>query len=106
MITTREDTHNGVTYRKIESNKPVEGVIAFNREKLVLFGKPAIEIMENSYKFGNQIQITLFNKSGSIRRRPRVEYAGKYDRMEIFFDKDEFTQMCRQYLAKGNLNNV
>ncbi|KKQ63515.1 MAG: hypothetical protein US85_C0016G0011 [Candidatus Shapirobacteria bacterium GW2011_GWF1_38_23] len=98
MITTREDIHNGVTYRKIESNKPVEGVIAFDREKLVLSGRPAIEVMENSYKFGNQIQITLFNRAGSIRRRPRVEYAGKYDRIEIFFDREEFKTMCEEFL--------
>jgi hypothetical protein len=101
MITTREDIHNGVTYRKIESNKPVEGVIAYDREKLVLNGRPAIEVMENSYKFGNQIQITLFNRAGSIRRHPRVEYAGKYDRIEIFFDREEFTKMCKEFI-KGD----
>jgi hypothetical protein len=98
MIDTKVDKHNGVTYRKIESSKPVEGALTFGREKLVLLGRPAIETMDGSYKFGDQVQVTLFNRAGTLRRRPRVEYAGKYERIEIFFDKDEFTEMCKSYL--------
>jgi hypothetical protein len=102
MIKTRIDKHNGVTYRKIESSKLVEGALTFGREKLVLLGRPAIETMDGSYKFGDQVQVTLFNRAGTLRRRPRVEYAGKYERIEIFFDKDEFTQLCKAYLNGHN----
>lgn len=98
MINTREDKHNGVTYKKIESNIPIEGAMAFSDKKFVLRGKPAIEIMDNSYKFGDQVQVTVFNNSGSVTETQRVGYAGKYDRMELFFNKEEFKEMCKEFL--------
>ena len=96
-ISLKTNKHNGVDYKKIESETPIEGVLAFGNLKLVLRGKPAIEIMENSYKYGDQVQVTVYNKSGSVRKRPRVVYASKYDRIELFFNRKDFEEMITLY---------
>ena len=100
MIRTTKDTHHGVTYSKIESTIPVEGSLGFGTNKYVIAGIPAIEIMEHAYKFPDQIQITVYNKQGSVRQQMRTFYAGTYDRLEIFFDKAEFIEMCKKLWTK------
>lgn len=96
MVTTKQDGHHGVTYTKIESTLPVEGSLGFEDQKYVIRGIPAIEIMEQSYKFGDQIQLTVYNKRGTVKKQPRTYYAGTYDRLEIFFPKKEFLDMCKK----------
>ena len=98
MITINEDSHKGVSYTKIESDMPVEGSIGFDTTKYVIRGTSAIETMEQSYKFGDQIQLTVYNKRGTVKKQPRTFYAGTYDRLEIFFPKEEFIKMCKKLL--------
>jgi hypothetical protein len=56
--------------------------------------------MDNSYKYGDQIQFTVYNVSGSTIKAERVPYARKYDRMEIFMNKEDFVSMCKQALEQ------
>jgi hypothetical protein len=98
MIETVTHNHNGVTYKKVQSTRTFDSALAFGDSKYVLTGFPAIEIMEGSYKFGNQVQLTVYNKSNSVKKSPRTTYAGNYDRLEIFIDKQEFIEMCRKFL--------
>ena len=100
MTHGKKDSHNGVTYTKIESTVPVEGSLGFGTNKYVIRGIPAIETMEHSYKFGDQIQLTVYNKQGTVKKQPRTWYAGTYDRLEIFFDKAEFIEMCKKLWTK------
>jgi len=98
MITKTNDIHKGVTYTKIESTVPVEGSMGFDTNKYVIRGIPAIETMEQSYKYGDQIQLTVYNKRGTVKKQPRTFYAGTYDRLEIFFQRDEFMNMCKELI--------
>jgi hypothetical protein len=101
MISIRTNTHNGVDYHMIESDQLIEGALGFDTNKYVLNGRPSIVTMKNSYKYGNQVQINLFNSAGNTKQVERVNYAGNYDRIEIFFDKEEFTNMCKEFLKNS-----
>lgn len=97
MVSKKEYTRNDVDYKTIESDLPVDAALTTGRTKSVLNGVPAIQIMGNSYKYGEQVQITVYNKIGSTKIKERVGYADKYDRMEIFIKKDEFIEMIRAF---------
>jgi len=92
--------HNGVTYKKFEG-KNAEGSITFGGQKAILNGKPAIELMENSYKYGDQVQFTIYNRAGETKIHPRVSYADKFDRIEIFMDRKEFMEMIKEFLLNA-----
>lgn len=100
MITKKQHTRNDVGYEIIESSDPVECALTVGEDKYVLNGKPAIETMSNSYKYGDQVQLTVFNKIGSTVKKGRVAYATKYDRMEIFFDRKQFIELVSEFLFK------
>jgi len=102
MIQSLQDSHKGVTYTKIESTIPVEGSLGFDTTKYVIKGTPSIETMERSYKYGDQIQLTVYNKQGTVQKRPRTLYAGTYDRLEIFFSKKDFIELCKKFLYGNN----
>lgn len=97
MVTTKEYTRNEVNFQTIESDLQVDAAMTAGKTKSVLNGTPAIQIMRNSYKYGDQVQITVYNKIGSTIVKDRVSYADKYDRVEIFIDKVEFIEMVRAF---------
>jgi hypothetical protein len=104
MIKTTYRSHNGVDYQMIGSNQLIEGSLGFGESKYILKGRPSIVIMDHSYKYGNQVQINVFNKAGTVRQATRVPYAGLFDRIEMFFNKEEFIEMCKTFLnSQGEL---
>ena len=106
MVTKKEYRRNEVDYQTIESDISVDAALTTGKTKSVLRGTPAIQIMGNSYKYGGQIQITVYNKIGSTRVEERVGYADKYDRVEIFINKEEFIEMVRAFADIINEESV
>lgn len=102
MITKSNYTRQEVDYEKLESNIEINSALTVNNEKYILRGKPAIELMANSYKYGEEVQITVYNKIGSTKLSGRVPYATNYDRMELFFKREEFKNLCEEYLKIYN----
>lgn len=89
---------NGAEYQKIEFSEPVQCALTVNNEKFVLTGKPAIELVKNSWKYKDEVQVTVYNKIGSTKKSGRVAYATTYDRMEIFFPAESFYEMCKEFI--------
>jgi len=102
MIKTRKYTRNDVNFITVESTDEVESALTTDGNKFVLKGIPAIQIMDNSYKYGDQIQITVYNKIGSVIEQPRIPYAKNYDRIEIFINRETFRNLIREYIIEDN----
>jgi len=98
MIRIQKNSHNGVDYIKIESSNDIEGALGIGTEKFVIKGIPAIELMKNSYAYGDEVQVTVYTKAGLGVKTERVKYAKEYDRIEMFFKKTEFLGMCKRYI--------
>lgn len=97
MIKKRVTHHRGVKYSTIELQKKVDGFLANGETKYVLKGKPAIEEITGSYKYGDQVQITVYGKKGTTLKTERINNS-KYDRIEIFIPKEDWMEMMKEWM--------
>ena len=90
--------HNGVIYIGSKDDTAiVTGSVTKGDKKWTLKGHPVINKTEGSYKHGNEVQIILWNKANSTYEQPRVKYAEKWDRLEIFFPPEVWHDLIKQY---------
>ena len=102
--------HNGVIYHGVLDNQRyVTGSITMGNKKLTLTGHPKINKTEGSYKHGEEVQITIWNKAGTTYEKNRVRYESnglpkvhKYDTVEIFFDPEVWQDLIAEYVFYMN----
>lgn len=100
-----ERPHNGVKYIGVEDrDRTVIGSITMGSKKLTLTGYPKINRTQGSYKHGDEIQITVWNKAGTTFEKPRVQFEQdgtpkkhKWETVEIFFPPEVWHDLIRQY---------
>ena len=98
MVKRFTRSHNGVSYHGVEDRQnTVEGSITKGNKKWVLRGFPKINRITNSYKYGHQVQITIWNKAGSSFEKDRVPYATEWDTIEVFFTPEQWLDLIREY---------
>jgi len=70
------------------------GEAALKDGKHVLAGKASVTLAINQRKYGDEAIIQLYAPVGAIDSKVRV--ATNYDRIQIFFKKDDFMDICRR----------
>jgi len=91
--------HNGVHYAGVESrDEMVVGSITKGDKKWTLKGFPKINRTIGSYKHGDEVQITIWNKAGTSSEKKRVIYADKWDTVEVFFSLEVWHNLIREYV--------
>lgn len=97
--------HNGVEYLGVEDRlRTVVGSITKGDKKWTLTGFPKINKTNGSYKHGDEIQITIWNKAGTTYEKDRVRYEldGRpklhaWDTVEIFFSPEVWHELIKEY---------
>lgn len=98
--------HAGVTYIGSRDDEAiVTGSITMGDNKWTLKGHPKINKTEGSYKHGDEIQITVWNKAGTTFEKPRVQFnqdgskkVHAWDTVEIFFPPEVWHSLIREYI--------
>lgn len=99
MVKPFKKEHNGVTYNGVRDDEAlVEGSITRGNKKWILRGHPKINRIDGSYKWGDQVQITIWNTAGSTTEQDRVGYATSWDTVEIFFPPELWKQLFDEYM--------
>jgi len=96
MIKKRYHNHNGINFTMYVSDEIYRGEATVGNKKLHLDGLPSITKAIGQYKYGNEVIIQVYNKSGHVIERDRLNQ--NYDRMQIFFPINVFKEMCKQFL--------
>ena len=94
MIRRIKSQDKGVKYTHFRSEQPVDGVCALGESKVVIHGKPKITIMENSYKYGPQIQFSVICPKNILKQQGR-NYSD-WNVVEINVSFSEGKEMIRQ----------
>lgn len=98
MVKTFTKDHNGVNYFGVRDDvRLVTGSITKDGKKWILSGHPKINRTKGSYKFGDEIQITIWNSAGTTIEKPRVSYATNWDTIEIYFPPDLWKELVETY---------
>lgn len=95
-----EDTkeHNGAIFNNFRSSEIAAGVAAIGDKRFVFHGKPKICLMNNSYKFGKEIQFSIFNlKSDNVEESRN---SSNYNAIEINMSFDEAKALIKEVSKK------
>lgn len=97
-VKTFELEHHGVIYQGSRDNdRLVVGSITKGNKKWTLSGYPKINRTKGSYKHGDEVQITIWNKAGNTTEKDRVVYATDWDTVELFFPPDVWKELFEVY---------
>jgi len=96
MIKKRFQEHNGINFTMYVSDEKYRGEAVLGNKKLHLTGLPSLTKAIGQYKYGDEVIIQVYNKSGSVIERERINE--NYDRIQIFFPMQVFKEMCKQFL--------
>lgn len=97
MISIRKKDHNGIKFTMFEANEALgHGEVAVKGGKYTLQGTPSVTKAYNQYKFGDEIIVQVYGSLDSATRRERV--TENYDRVQVFFKKELFLEMCKAIL--------
>lgn len=96
MINKRVKEHNGITFTMYETELGRNAEAALQGGKYLLNGKQSVTIADGQYKYGDEVIIQVYNVPGSLVLKERV--AETYDRIQIFFKKVDFLELCKQIL--------
>lgn len=66
MIDITEEVNNGVFYKHFRIKKWLPAIFSYGNKRIKITGYPKISIMMNSYKYGNELQLTLSSPKESI----------------------------------------
>lgn len=88
--------HNGIEFTMYQAVEDRRAESATLEHKIHLVGKPSITQALNQYKYGDEIIIQVYNKPGTATKHERVN--SNYDRIQIFFKRDVFIEICKQFL--------
>jgi len=92
----RKYHHNGIDFTMYQAEAPTNGEAALRGKRHILRGTPSITKAIGQYKYGDEVIVQVFNEPGSVITKKRV--AENYDRIQIFFKKDLFVEICRKFL--------
>lgn len=95
-----EKEHNGIRFKMYQGNANSRAEAAIKSGKLHLVGQPSLTQALDQYKYGDEIIIQVYNESGSTTQRSRVNK--NYDRIQVFFKRDVFIDICKQFLEDVN----
>lgn len=107
MIKETDNSDRGVDYKGVQTNQSFDGTMTNGSDKFTLNGKISLEIMQNSWKFGKQIQIVVFGKS--VTKGTRANNNG-WERIEIAMPfevgKSLFEQFHNNVLSQEENDNA
>ncbi|MCK5293665.1 MAG: hypothetical protein KAJ49_03360 [Arcobacteraceae bacterium] len=94
MIEKFNQEHNGAKFINIRSNQSNDAVCCLGEKRFVINGKPKISFMENSWKFGKQIQFSLICPKETIKEEGRNN--SKWNVVEIDIPFEEGKEMIKE----------
>lgn len=95
-FSVRKQNHNGIEFSMYEGSEKSRAEVATKNGKYHLEGRPSITQALHQYKYGDEVIIQVYNQPGTIQKRERVNE--RYDRIQVFFKRDVFIEICRQFL--------
>jgi hypothetical protein len=105
MLSRFKRTHNGVTYVGVRDDvNKVTGSITKGDKKWTIAGYPKINRTLGSYKHGDEVQITIWNKAGTTHEKDRVRFEldgslkkHSWDTVEVFFAPGQLEEMMYEF---------
>ena len=86
--------HNGVNYFNCNGSDKVDAIANIGEKRFVIRGTPKIVIMENSWKFGKQLQFGLFCNKEDLVEEGRND--SKWNMVEINIPFEEGKKMIKE----------
>jgi len=99
----KTNSENGVEYDIVETINPVESTCSVADKRIVIDGKVALETMNNSWKFGKQIQIVAYGKVKAVEQRAANR---GYDRIEIALPYEVGKELILELAKKLECNEL
>jgi hypothetical protein len=100
-ISKRIQEHNGITFTMYECRdaETRNGEVALDNCKHVLRKQTlSVTVADNQYKYGDEIIVQAYAPKGSMLSQPMDRVKDTYNRIQVFFPKAEFLEICRKIL--------
>lgn len=99
-IKKRYKNHNGIDFTMYVTDQIYRGEAVLGNKKLHLTGIPSLTKAIGQYKYGDEVIVQIYNKSGSVIEKERLNE--NYDRIQIFFPLEIFKEMCKSFMSDLN----
>ncbi len=102
-ILRRSRNHNGIVFTMFECRDASvrNAEVALDDHKHTITKQTlSVTVAEGQWKYGDEIIVQAYAPRGSIVSKPRERVNDTYNRVQVFFPKQVFLDICREILAR------